>query len=247
MWRHTSELDFDQTYIYLHPTELRSEFSYMSIITQKPKIAKLPEPKVMHPKKTEKVKPHKQKDINSIYNQNSERYSEEVKESTASYLQSMKSFQQEVIESWKSNTDLLIMIQQEFAKNSQMNGKGSDNAIKLVNTAEQTNKAQKLQNQILLHSSELVSKGEKMVADIKSKKNTNSITNKKSNNLNEDSKHVIEAARVVIDSMQSKMNITEKELKTVKQLLEKEKDEHQKTKKKLRISLDYRHEMLLSS
>jgi len=30
----------------------------MSIITQKPKIAKLPEPKVMRPKKTEKVKPY---------------------------------------------------------------------------------------------------------------------------------------------------------------------------------------------
>jgi len=219
----------------------------MSIITQKPKIEKLSEPKVMRPKKTEKVKPDKQKDINSIYNQNSERYYEEVKESTASYLQTVKGLQKEIIESWKSNTDLLIMIQQEFEKNSQMNGNGSDNAIKLGNTAELTNKAQEPQNQTLLPSIEHVSKGEKIVADIKSKKNTNSITNKKSSNQKEDSKHVIEAAREVIDSMQSKINIIETELKTVKLLLEKERDEHQKTKKKLRISSDYCHEMILNS
>ncbi len=220
----------------------------MSILTQKPKIAKLPEPKVMRPKKTEKVKPHKQKDINSIHIQNSERYFEEAKESTASYLQTVKGLQQEIIESCNGNTDLLIMIQQEFAKNSQMNGNGSDNAIKLGNNiAELTNKAPELQNQILLPSIEHVSKGEKIVADIKSKKNTNSITNKKSSNQKEDSKHVIEAAREVIDSMRSKINIIETELKTVKLLLEKERDEHQKTKKKLRISSDYCHEMLLNS
>ena len=104
-----------------------------------------------------------------------------------------------------------------------------------------------LVNKILLPPIEHVSKGEKIVADIKSKKNTNSITNKKSSNQKEDSKHVIEAAREVIDSMRSKINIIETELKTVKQQLEKERDEHQKTKKKLRISLDYSYEMLLNS
>ena len=104
-----------------------------------------------------------------------------------------------------------------------------------------------LVNKTLLPPIEHVSKGEKIVADIKSEKNTNPITNKKSSNQKEDSKHVIEAAREVIDSMRSKINIIETELKTVKQLLEKERDEHQKTKKKLRISLDYSHEMLLNS
>ena len=104
-----------------------------------------------------------------------------------------------------------------------------------------------LVNKTLLSPIEHVSTGEKIVADIKSKKNTNSITNKKSSNQKEVSKHVIEAAREVIDSMQSKISIIETELKTVKLLLEKERDEHQKTKKKLRISSDYCHEMLLNT
>ena len=44
---------------------------------------------------------------------------------------------------------------------------------------------------------------------------------------------VIEAASAVVGSLKSKLNMTQKELEAVQLLLEKERDEHEKTKQEL--------------
>ena len=55
---------------------------------------------------------------------------------------------------------------------------------------------------------------------------------KKSSNKNS-SAGVIEAASVVVGSLKSKLNLTQKELEVLQLLLEKEREEHEKTKKEL--------------
>ena len=52
-------------------------------------------------------------------------------------------------------------------------------------------------------------------------------------NNKKESAGVIEAASVVVGSIKSKLNMTQKELETVQTLLEKEREEHQKTRKEL--------------
>ena len=47
---------------------------------------------------------------------------------------------------------------------------------------------------------------------------------------------MVEAASAVVASMKTKLNIAQKELETVRQLLEKERNEHQKTKEELERS-----------
>jgi len=76
-------------------------------------------------------------------------------------------------------------------------------------------------------------KKQKIMDEIKKTKNTNQITNKKSSDQSNESKHVVEAASAVIASMKNKVNIAEKEIKTIHQMLEKERNEHQATKKQL--------------
>ncbi len=76
-------------------------------------------------------------------------------------------------------------------------------------------------------------KKQKIVDEITTIKNTNQITNKKSNDQSKESKHVIEAASVVIASMKNKVSIAEKEIKTIQHILEKERNDHQATKKQL--------------
>ena len=73
---------------------------------------------------------------------------------------------------------------------------------------------------------------QKIIDEIKIK-NTNQITNKKSSDQSKESKHVVEAASSVIASMKNKVSIAEKEIKTIQQMLEKERNEHQATKKQL--------------
>ncbi len=72
-------------------------------------------------------------------------------------------------------------------------------------------------------------KKQKIMDEIKKIK----ITNKKSNDQTKESKHVVEAASAVIASMKNKVNIAEKEIKTIQQMLGKERNEHQATKKQL--------------
>jgi len=45
---------------------------------------------------------------------------------------------------------------------------------------------------------------------------------------------VIEAASAVVGSLKSKLNMTQKELEVIQLLLEKEREEHEKTKQKLK-------------
>jgi len=75
-------------------------------------------------------------------------------------------------------------------------------------------------------------KKQKIVDEIKVAKNTNP-TNKKSSDESQEAKHLVEAASEVIASMKNKVNIAEKEIKTVEGLLQKERNEHQVTKKQL--------------
>ena len=56
----------------------------------------------------------------------------------------------------------------------------------------------------------------------------------------ETTKGIIEAASVVTASLKSKLNMAQKELETVQQLLEKERKEHVITKEKLRKIQDKR-------
>lgn len=75
-------------------------------------------------------------------------------------------------------------------------------------------------------------KKQKIVNEIKAVKNT-SPTNKKPSDESQESKHLVEAASEVIASIKNKVNIAEKEIKTVQGLLQKERNEHQATKKQL--------------
>lgn len=76
-------------------------------------------------------------------------------------------------------------------------------------------------------------KKQKIMDEINKIKNTNQITNKNSSDQSKESKHVVEAASAVIASMKNKVNIAEKEIITIRQMLGKERNEHQATKKQL--------------
>jgi len=75
-------------------------------------------------------------------------------------------------------------------------------------------------------------KKQKIVDEIKVTKNT-SPTNKKPSDESQEAKHLVEAASEVVASMKNKVNIAEKEIKAVEGLLQKERNEHQATKRQL--------------
>jgi len=75
-------------------------------------------------------------------------------------------------------------------------------------------------------------KKQKIIDEIKVAKNT-SLTNKKPSDESQESKHIVEAASEVVASMKNKVNIAEKEIITVEELLQKERNEHHATKKQL--------------
>ena len=75
-------------------------------------------------------------------------------------------------------------------------------------------------------------KKQKIVDEIKVTKNTIP-TNKKPSDESQEAKHLVEAASEVVASMKNKVNIAEKEIKAVEGLLQKERNEHQATKRQL--------------
>ena len=78
-------------------------------------------------------------------------------------------------------------------------------------------------------------KKQKIVDDIKTETNKMQSTDIKIIDHGEESKHVIAAASEVVANMKKKVSITEKELQTIKQLLKKEREEHQSIKNQLEL------------
>lgn len=108
----------------------------------------------------------KQEDLYTVYNQSIQRYFNTAKKTTAIYLQSVTDLQEKIIESWKKSMDSAINLQEKFAHESKMNVKVPDEAIKMINyMAEQANKAQSLQNKMLLASIGAISQNIKSFND----------------------------------------------------------------------------------
>lgn len=95
----------------------------------------------------------KQDDIYDVCIQNVDRYFSEIKKTTATYLQSVTDLQQEIVRSWRNTIDSAITFQQKFANNTPVNMKIPGLTTKLVDDVYgQLNKANALQNQMLLAS-----------------------------------------------------------------------------------------------
>ena len=94
-------------------------------------------------------------DIYDACKENVERYFSEVKKTTASYLQSIADLQLEIIRSWKNTIDSAIELQEKFTEKSGLNLNLSEATVKVVdNLSKEVNRAQQLQNEMLLASLE---------------------------------------------------------------------------------------------
>lgn len=103
-----------------------------------------------------KVRP-KNQDVDMIYNQNIEKYFSKAKKTTSTYLQSVTDLQVKIIESWKKSMDSAITLQRRFTNESKMNFEVPDATIKMMDDlTEQANKAQALQNKLVLDSIEAI-------------------------------------------------------------------------------------------
>jgi len=98
-------------------------------------------------------------DIYEVYRENVERYFSEVKKTTAGYLQSMTDLQQEIIKSWRNAIDSAIALQGKFTEKLGLNTSLSEETIKVAaNLSKEVNRAQQLQNEMLLVSLETMGK-----------------------------------------------------------------------------------------
>lgn len=104
-----------------------------------------------------KIPTPKNQHVYTIYNQNIEKYFSTAKKTTSMYLQSVTDLQVKIIESWKKSMDSAITLQKKFANESKMNFEVPDATIKMVDDmTEQANKAQALQNKMMLASIEAI-------------------------------------------------------------------------------------------
>jgi len=99
----------------------------------------------------------KKQDVFTVYNQSIERYFNLAKKTTSIYLQSVTDLQEKIIDTWKKSMDSAISLQQKFAQESKMKVEVPDTTIKTINEiSEQANKAQELENKMLLASIEAI-------------------------------------------------------------------------------------------
>ena len=99
----------------------------------------------------------KKQDVLTVYNQNIQRYFISAKKTTSVYLQSVTDLQEKIIETWKKSMDSAISLQQKFAQDSKMKVEVPDASIKMINEiSDQANKAQELQNKMMVASIEAI-------------------------------------------------------------------------------------------
>ena len=95
----------------------------------------------------------KKEDVFTVYNQSIERYFISAKKTTSIYLQSVTDLQEKIIDTWKKSMDSAISLQQTFAQESKIKVDVPDTTLKMINEiSEQANKAQTLQNKMMLAS-----------------------------------------------------------------------------------------------
>ncbi len=95
----------------------------------------------------------KKQDVFTVYNQSIERYFNSAKKTTSIYLQSVTDLQEKIIDTWKKSMDSAISLQQKFAQESKIKVEVPDTTLKMINEiSEQANKAQTLQNKMMLAS-----------------------------------------------------------------------------------------------
>jgi len=95
----------------------------------------------------------KKQDVLTVYNQSIEKYFNSAKKTTSIYLQSVTDLQEKIIDTWKKSMDSAISLQQTFAQESKIKVDVPDTNLKMINDiSEQANKAQTLQNKMMLAS-----------------------------------------------------------------------------------------------
>jgi len=95
----------------------------------------------------------KNQDVLTVYNQSIEKYFNSAKKTTSIYLQSVTDLQEKIIDTWKKSMDSAISLQQTFAQESKIKVDVPDTTLKMINEiSEQANKAQTLQNKMMLAS-----------------------------------------------------------------------------------------------
>ena len=99
----------------------------------------------------------KKQDVLTVYNQNIQRYFISAKKTTSVYLQSVTDLQEKIIETWKKSMDSANSLQQKFAQDSKMKIEVPDASINMINEiSNQANKAQELQNKMMIASIEAI-------------------------------------------------------------------------------------------
>jgi len=99
----------------------------------------------------------KKQDVLTVYNQNIQRYFISAKKTTSVYLQSVTDLQEKIIDTWKKSMDSAISLQQKFAQDSKMKIEVPDASINMINEiSDQANKAQELQNKMMIASIEAI-------------------------------------------------------------------------------------------
>ena len=135
--------------------------------------------------------------------------------------------------------DQIIKGKNEFEKNKEKNVEYQKN-LELLIAERRTTESRLDALHIAMKKSQkelenIETKKQEIVDDIKTEKNKMQYTDIKIIDHSEESKHVVAAASEVVANMKKKVSITEKELQTIKQLLKKERDEHQSTKNQLEL------------
>ncbi len=120
----------------------------------------------LHP--TDSVHPPKittkKQDVLTVYNQSIEKYFNSAKKTTSIYLQSVTDLQEKIIDTWKKSMDSAISLQQTFAQESKIKVDVPDTTLKMINDiSEQANKAQTLQNKMMLASIHSISENIKSI------------------------------------------------------------------------------------
>jgi len=143
------------------------------------------------------------------------------------------------IEEFKQTEENLEKLKEELAeftkKQDEMKDEIEQSKVELHNIRKQQIDAQKeldeANSRLYNAKEELNKKDQFQDTEVLTPKEKEFIVGEKSNN--NSSAGIIEAASAVVGSLKSKLSMTEKELETVQLLLEKEREDHQETKKEL--------------
>jgi len=135
--------------------------------------------------------------------------------------------------------DQIIKDKKEFEKNKARNVEYQKN-LELLIAERRTTESRLDTLHVAMKKSQkelenIETKKQKIVDDIKLEKNKMQSRDIKIVDHSDESKHIVAAASEVVANMKKRVNITEKELETIKQLLKKERGEHQSTKDQLEL------------